>query len=69
MTPKEKAEELVHKYRMLLMNTDTDYGEEILVSILSLQCALIAIDEIIDEVSSLVKIEYWHQVKKEIEKL
>lgn len=47
MTPKEKAEELVHKYRMLLMNADTDCGEEILVSILSVQCALIAVGEII----------------------
>lgn len=48
MTPKEKAKELVHKYRMLLMNADTDCGEEILVSILSVQCALIAVDEIIN---------------------
>ena len=67
MTAKEKAEELVHTYRVLLMDDGEDYGEEILVSMLSKQCALIAVDEIL----SLFVIEcedtrYWNQVRKEI---
>jgi hypothetical protein len=32
MTPKEKAESLVHNYRMLLMAYGEDYGEELLVT-------------------------------------
>ena len=67
MTAKEKAEELVHTYRVLLMDDGEDYGQEILVSMLSKQCALIAVDEIL----SLFVIEcedtrYWNQVRKEI---
>lgn len=70
MTPKEKAEELVHKYRMLLMNADTDCGEEILVSILSVQSALIAVDEILNaHLFELDEKQYWQQVKQEIEQL
>lgn len=77
MNPKEKASDLVHRYRMLFMNEGEDYGEEILVSILSQKCALIAVDEILKEVDNVnYKIgrnglshqEYWKEVKQEIEK-
>ena len=47
MTPKEKAEQLLHEYRMLFMDEGEDYGQEILVTMLSVKCALIAVDEII----------------------
>jgi len=30
MTPKEKAQDLVNRYRAILMNENTDCGEEIL---------------------------------------
>lgn len=66
MKPKEKADELVHNFRMLLMNEDTDCGEEILVSILSEKCALIAVNLIIKLEYDK---EYWKEVKQEIEKL
>jgi hypothetical protein len=76
MTPKEKAEQLLHEYRMLFMDEGEDYGEEILVSVLSKQCALIAVDEIALKINGHHKdselttfIEYWQQVKKEIEKI
>jgi len=46
MSAKLHAHELISKYRMLLMNEGEDLGQEILVSILSKKCALIAIDEI-----------------------
>jgi hypothetical protein len=48
MTPKLKAENLVDTYRIILMNEDTECGEEILCTVISKKCALIAVDEIID---------------------
>ena len=70
MTPKEKASDLVHQYRMLFMNEGEDYGEEILVSILSEKCALIAVYEILSIVwHSPEDVTYWEQVKEEILKL
>jgi hypothetical protein len=74
MTSKEKAEELVHKYRMLLMDIGDDYGQEVLLTILSRTSALIAVDEILNHHSqeqSLYRIDkyYWQQVKQEIENL
>jgi hypothetical protein len=71
MTTKERANELVDKYRIILMNQDTQCGEEILCTIIAKQCALIAVDEIFDS-GLLVMIDdeqYWYDVKQEIEKL
>lgn len=73
MTPKEKAMELVEKYfRHELLHWDLSY-------IQAKQCALIAVDEILNydirakcEVQFIIeqRIEsYWQEVKQEIEKL
>jgi hypothetical protein len=65
MTPKEKAEELVNKM--------FDYTEATYQA--AKQCALIAVDEIINtiefssQVDELSKTNYWQEVKQEIEKL
>lgn len=70
MTPQDKASDLVHRYRMLFMNEGEDYGEEILVSMLSQKCALITVDEILSVVWLNTKgFSYWNEVKKEIEQL
>ena len=74
MTPKEKAEQLLHEYRYFFMNEGEDYGEEILVSLLSTKCALIAVDEILNSRPQITdsQIEYnnyWQEVKQEIKKL
>jgi len=72
MTPKEKADELVTKYRRYLpMNLTTMLDAK--------NCALIAVDEILKVVQSLNRhhtehirdehIPYWEQVTQEIEKL
>ena len=62
MTPKEKAEELVDKFQFIL--TEKQFGK---------QCALIAVDEIIQEMNSVMLPnpfkQYWNEVKQEIEKL
>jgi hypothetical protein len=65
MKPKEKAEELVWKYSRALQLWDEEN------SLKAIQCALIAVDEILNG-SRLFYIEdykYWQEVKQEIEKL
>lgn len=70
--PKDKAEELVNQYRMILMNENTECGNEILCTSIAKQCALIAVDGLIYETQFEVpniRQRYWLEVKKEIEKL
>jgi hypothetical protein len=83
-SPKEKAEELVNSYRIILMNEDTECGNEILCTSIAKQCALIAVDEILNiehpqiiiyteiiknSIRDYFQDEYWDEVKKEIQKL
>ena len=76
MKPKEKAKELVYKYQYLV-NTWDCYNDESLEIIYRLpdmkQCALIAVDEIINSVDnehvSDIYNKFWENVKQEIEKL
>ena len=70
MTPKEKAESLVNSYRIILMNEDTECGNEILCTSIAKQCALIAVDEVRDNLPLISDIQqYWIEVKHEIENL
>jgi hypothetical protein len=71
MTPKEKAEELVNKFRQ---QTDGIAGYN--YDNVNKQCALIAVDEILDddmygmeEEHFEKRINYWEEVKQEIKKL
>ena len=78
MTPKEKAIELVEKFK----NPVTEYPKE--ENIYYNECALIAVDEIIKSnpfiditynkyncswIEKKSNVEYWQEVKQEIEKL
>ncbi len=68
MTPKEKAEQLVWQYSRALQLWDKEN------SLKAIQCALIAVDEIIDSLtiknySDVDNYEYWNKVKYEIENL
>lgn len=83
MTPKEKAFELVDKFRMNVL----DYGGSGLNTFKAIQCALIAVDEILNldlhdvgdyrndqsspnDFSTVTwYINYWQEVKQEINKL
>ena len=72
MTPKEKAIELYQKYELL----GIDFTRGVSMKEYSKQCALIAVDEVIDILSVLPygmeylsDIYYWEEVKQEIEKL
>jgi hypothetical protein len=71
MTPKEKANELYSKFDNLL---NKDFIHPIVYDNQLKQCALIAVDELIEVVNELDyelgddKV-YWKEVKQEIEKL
>ena len=74
MTPKEKAEVLVNSYRIILMNEDTECGNEILCTSIAKQCALIAVDEILRSHHNLYglnnkEVKFYLEVQQEIEKL
>ena len=56
---KEKANELVVKYQI---DNPITYHQ-------AKQCALIAVDEILNVLFQHHKIDYWKEVKQEIEKL
>jgi hypothetical protein len=78
MTPKEKAENLINKFRLHSRYWDCR-NDEPLEENHAKQCALIAVDEILIEIRkiydiytevNIIKIyQYWQDVKTEIEKL
>ena len=63
MTPKEKAKELINKYLQV-------YDGRV---IQAKQCALLAVDEILeifeDTNGCYYRLEYWQEVKQELENL
>jgi nucleoside-triphosphatase THEP1 len=72
MNAKRKAKELIDKYYIICQ----EFTEEIQCSIQAKQCALIAIDEILeDDVYDMSeelfekRINYWQEVKHEINQL
>jgi hypothetical protein len=74
MKPKQKAEELVLKYLRIDNNTKEWFNKHI-----AKQCALIAVDEILNNnnkipgnlngLHTFKNTSYWQEVKQEIEKL
>ena len=60
MEAKQKAIELVEKYRVESWVISRDHDK---------QCALIAVNEILGYMGADRGIEFWEQVKSEIEKL
>jgi hypothetical protein len=70
MTPKEKADKLCIDFLMKPNNTDIRFGMD---KQLAKQCALIAVDEIMNVIIGSYDYElekiYWQDVKNEIELL
>lgn len=72
MTAKEKAEDLVNQFRMILMNEDTDCGNEILCSLIAIKSAKITVNEMIEHISNGAdydgyKLRYWKDVINELD--
>ena len=77
MTPKEKAKELIHYYIKELLSAKYSINGFV-INDLAKQCALIAVDEILDSYQKETKhgyiisgqiVPFWQEVKTEIEKL
>jgi hypothetical protein len=77
MTPQEKAQDLIEKHYIALFDSDSDKGEEILVTTLAKKAALITVDEIenaltdygrnTDELGDMdTEWRYWDKVRIEI---
>ncbi len=80
MTPEDKAQDLVNQFRIVLMDEDTDCGNELLCTSIAIKNALISVNEIIQSIAKiegieklgviqLNQLEYWSNVKQELEKL
>jgi len=76
MTPKEKAGELFKKLNYKIHTASGHYREQHDLSNCAKECALIAVDEIINYDSYFKTLEYgkefgkyWNEVQKEINKL
>jgi hypothetical protein len=68
MTPKEKADKLCLRF-LIQTTTDIPYG---INKTIAKECALIAVDEILNTIMSVYQPEtklFWIEVKKEIEAL
>ena len=66
MTPQQKAKEIVEKFEKLLEKDLPTYGRIRIIK--SKQCAIIHVDEMI-KYCHAEHIEYWQQIKTEIQKL
>ena len=60
MTAKEEAQLLVMQTKMVLMEEDTECGNEILCTTIAKKIALLTVQN---------EIDYWSEVKQEIENL
>jgi hypothetical protein len=65
MTPKEKAKKLFDRYYIVCQ----EYTEEIQCSIQAKECALIAVDELLTLITYQPSIDYYLEVKQEIQAL
>ena len=65
MTPKEKAKELVDKYRNSIMSFLSDNMKDMNAK----QCALICCNEVLGYMGADRGTAFWNEVKQEIEKL
>lgn len=75
MTARKKAQELFEKYWSLkwqVHKTTRTYKQEMMSKSAAKQCALIAVDEIINhcsQVEPFLGVDYWREVKTELLKL
>jgi hypothetical protein len=77
MTPEQKALSIVNTYRMILMDADTECGNEILCTSIAIKTAIVAINQMILLVDAYLPLDkevielfdYLQQVKKELRKL
>jgi hypothetical protein len=77
MTPEQRALSIVDTYRMILMDADTECGNEILCTSIAIKTAIVAINQMILLVDAYLPLDkevielfdYLQQVKNELRKL
>jgi len=74
MTPKEKAKDLVNQFRMVLMDEETECGNEILCTLIAMKNAIICVKEIVEMQKNVsikfnYNIKYWNDVLNEINEM
>jgi hypothetical protein len=74
MTPKQTATDLVNQFRMILMDEDTDCGNEILCTSIAIKSAKITANKMIEHISKGAdyvgyKAPYWKDVINELDSL
>ena len=71
MIAHEKAMQLISEFKAILIDEDTDCGNEILCTLIAKKCALLTVQKMIENLSvlygSVKEVYYWEFVKKEIE--
>jgi hypothetical protein len=68
MTPKDKAKQL-YIDMLSWQDNSIEYLERDVISTSAKKCALIAVDNVLWMASHYATIDYWNEVKHEIEKL
>jgi hypothetical protein len=68
-SPEEKAKELFDEYYILILNNGGELSNEIIISILTKQSCLVAVNEIIKATTPLTSTYFWQEVKQEINNL
>ena len=76
MTPKDKAQDLVNQFRIVLMDEDTDCGNELLCTSIAIKNSLITVAQLINEYPSFPRgtweesrALYWLDVRCELNTL
>jgi hypothetical protein len=74
MNPKEKANDLVNQFKMILMDEDTECGNEILCTLIAVKNAKIAVQEILGfmdefnlDLEMYSQFVWWENVKIELD--
>lgn len=67
MTPKDKAQDIFNSFYMILFDSESDKGEEVLVSSLAQKCAIEAVTQIIQ--AEVMHVSFWFKVQKELIKM
>lgn len=71
MIAHERAMQLIAEFKAILIDEDTDCGNEILCTLIAKKCALLTVQKMIENLSTLYgsvkEVYYWEFVKKEIE--
>lgn len=67
MTAREDAESLVNEFKVILMNEDTDCGNEVLCTLIAKKCAKVAVKRLIESCYDVHEVKYYVDILIEID--